>query len=124
FHSTGLRSQLLILGSGRRGDLADRRRPRRRELPFLSTSDYNSGSCSIEISLRINASPTRIASTPHALTLATSCGVLIPLSLTRTISSGTSRQSFSVTVRSTSNVARLRLLIPTISYAVFCLKKK
>jgi len=63
FRSTGLRSQLLILGSGRRGDLADRRRPRRRELPFLSTSDYNSRSCSIEISRRIT--PRRLGSHPR-----------------------------------------------------------
>src|SRR5204863_5160333 len=60
---------------------------------------------------RINASPIKTASTPQAFIRARSSAVLIPLSLTSTISSGTCSLNFSVTPKSTSKVVRLRLLI-------------
>src|SRR5438067_2305742 len=63
---------------------------------------------------RISASPIKTASTPHALIRSKSSAVRIPLSLTSTISSGTSSLNFSVTLRSTSKVPRSRLLMPMI----------
>src|SRR5438132_3368567 len=61
---------------------------------------------------RINASPINAALAPAATTRRTSCAVRIPLSLTIVHLLGILGASRSVTPKSSSNVARSRLLIP------------